>query len=64
MRKIIQFYRKIQYGIEREYIHPCCEGDAAIIRALTGKATIDGRIRELIRDLTAGAVSFQEVIAP
>jgi len=64
MKKIIKFYRKVQYGTEREFVHHANAADASIIRQLTGQRTIDGRIRELIRDLTAGCISFEEVIAP
>jgi len=64
MKKIIKFYRKIQYGQTREFVHPDCAGDAKIISQLTGQRTIDGRIRELIRDLTGRWVEFEEVIAP
>jgi hypothetical protein len=38
--------------------------DAAIVQQLTGKKTIDGKVRELLRDLTAGLISFEQVIAP
>lgn len=62
--KIILFYRTSQWGNEREFIHPDSSGDASIVHQLTGKKTIDGRTRELIRDLTGGSVSFQETIAP
>jgi hypothetical protein len=64
MKKTIRWYRKIQYGTEREFVHPDCAGDAQLIRQLTGQKTIDGRIRELIRDLTACAVEFQDVLCP
>lgn len=64
MKKIIKFYRTRQYGTDREFIHPACEADAGIIRQLTGQRTIDGRIRELIRDLTGGLIAFEEVVAP
>ncbi|HEV7924442.1 MAG TPA: hypothetical protein VGR14_03760 [Verrucomicrobiae bacterium] len=62
--KIIHFYRKVQFGVEREFVHPDCEPDAKIIRQLTGQKTITPAVRELIRDLTASAVDFLESIAP
>ena len=63
-QKIIQYYRKSNYGVTCEYVHPSCAGDAKIIQQLTGHRTITGAIRELIRDLTGGSVTFVEVIAP
>jgi len=60
--KTIQFFAKNQYGQRREYVVNEC--DAKIIQQLTGQKTIDGRIRELLRDLTSGFISFQEAIAP
>jgi hypothetical protein len=61
---VIRWYRKNQYGVTREFVHPACEGDAKVLSMLTGQKTIDGRIRELVRDLTRGGVTFEEVIAP
>lgn len=60
----IKYYRKPQYGVEREFIHPSCEAQGSIIRQLTGQKSIDSRIRELIHDLTGGQIQFEEVIAP
>lgn len=62
--KTIKYFRTSQYGQEREFVHPESDGDGQIIRQLTGQKTIDGRIRELIRDLTGSQVSFVEVVAP
>ncbi len=62
--KQIKYYRKVQYGTCREFIHPDCKADADIISRLTGQRTINGVVRELLRDLTASAVSFVEVLAP
>ena len=64
MKKLIKFYRQSQYGMVREFVHPDCAGDAQIIRALTGKQTINSVVRELIRDLTGGMVQFEEVVQP
>ena len=61
-RKTIRYYRKHVYGKALEYVAD--EGDAKIIAQLTGKATIDGVTRELIRDLTCGMVGWQEVMMP
>jgi hypothetical protein len=62
--KQIKYYRKAEYGTVREYIHPSCKGDAAIIRQLTGQKTITSVVRELVRDLSNGLISWEEVIAP
>lgn len=62
--KTIKYYRKNQYGQEREFVAPENEADGKIIQQLTGQKTIDGRIRELIRDLTGSQVTFEQIIAP
>lgn len=62
--KVIKWYRVSQWGVNREFVHPDCSADASIIQQLTGQKTIDGRIRELIRDLTGCKIDFQEVLAP
>jgi len=62
MKKTIQYYIKDVYGNRLEYI--LNKSDADIIRQLTGKKTISGIERELIRDLTGSRVEFQEVLAP
>lgn len=62
--KIIKFYRKSQYGIERELIHADNDKDAYYIRMLTGKQTITPHIRADIEGLTNNQVKFEEVIAP
>lgn len=64
MPKIIRFYVRETYGVRREYIHPDNKGEASILSALTGQKTVDGRIRELVRDLTGGAISFEQVLPP
>jgi hypothetical protein len=60
--KTIQFYSRDVYGNRLEYISN--KADADILRRLTGKKTISGVERELIRDLTGGLVTFEEVLAP
>lgn len=62
MKKTILFYSREVYGNPLEYI--VNEADANIVRQLTGKKTISGRERELIRDLTGNLVDFKEVFAP
>lgn len=59
--KEIRFYRVRQWGTDREYVlNPA---DAGIIQQLTGQKTINGRVRELLRDLTAGSIVWREVQA-
>lgn len=60
--KLILYYRKTVYGNNLEYVAD--RGDAQIIQQLTGKRTIDGRVRELLRDLSAGAINFREIPMP
>lgn len=60
--KTIEFYSKEVYGNRLEYV--VNKADADIIRKLTGKKTITGTERELIRDLTGNFVNFKEVLAP
>jgi len=62
MNKTIEYYSKEVYGNRLEYV--INKDDAHIIRQLTGKKTITGVERELIRDLTGGLVEFKEVLAP
>jgi hypothetical protein len=60
MSKTILFYSREVYGNTLEYVLD--KGDADIISQLTGKKTITGVERELIRDLTGGLVEFKEVL--
>ena len=60
MSKTILFYSREVYGNTLEYVLD--KGDADIISQLTGKKTITGVERELIRDLTEGLVEFKEVL--
>jgi DNA replication initiation complex subunit (GINS family) len=60
--KTIEFYSREVYGNRLEYV--VNKADAEIIRKLTGKKTITGTERELIRDLTGNSVNFKEVLAP
>ena len=62
MSKVIEFYSKDVYGNRLEYV--LNKNDADIIRQLTGKKTISGVERELIRDLTGSFIQFKEVLAP
>ena len=60
--KVIKWYRRNVYG--RELCYVLDKGDAAILLQLTGRMTITGAERELLRDLTAGFIAWEEVIAP
>lgn len=62
MRRTIRYYQRETYGTVREYILD--PGEAAILRGLTGRDTVDGHIRELVRDLTGGLVTFELVHRP
>ena len=58
-KKVIKFVVREVYGNSLEYV--ASKGDAKIILGLTGQKTINGRVRELIRDLTGGSVDFERV---
>ena len=62
MNKTIEYYSKEVYGNRLEYV--INKDDANIIRQLTGKKTISGIERELIRDLTGSFIEFKEVLPP
>ena len=62
MTKVIEYYSKEVYGNSLEYV--VNKDDADIIRQLTGKKTISGVERELIRDLTGSFIEFKEVLPP
>ena len=62
MSKVIEFYSKDVYGNRLEYV--INNDDAYIISRLTGKKTISGVERELIRDLTGSFIEFKEVLPP
>lgn len=62
MAKVIEYYSKEVYGNSLEYV--VNRDDAYIIQQLTGKKTISGTERELIRDLTGSFIQFKEVLAP
>jgi hypothetical protein len=64
MIKIIKFYRKFQYGQEREFVHPDNNNEAGIIYCLTSKKTIDERTRNFIQGLSDNLIKFEEVFAP
>jgi hypothetical protein len=64
-RKVIKYYVADQYGIQREFIHPDNTAEGKIIFQLCDhRKTISPVIRELIRDLTGGLVTFEQVLPP
>ena len=62
MKKIIKYYTREVYGQKLEYVLDA--GDAKIIHQLTGKKTINGVARELLRDLSGGMIEFEQCFAP
>lgn len=60
--KVIKYYIREQYGCAREFIHPDNAGDAKILSQLTGQKTVNSVIRELVRDLTGGQVTFVQTL--
>lgn len=62
MKKTIQYFVRVSYGQPLEYVvNP---GDAKILLQLTGKRTISGITRELLRDLSGGRIDFERVQDP
>jgi hypothetical protein len=59
---VIKWYRVCQYGVVREFVD--CGSQRLIVQRLTGKWTIDGTIRQAVMDLSQGAITWQEVVAP
>ncbi len=60
--KVIKYYVQSVYGVNRErFFDKAQEG---VFKQLTGRKTLDSVSRELIRDLTAGAVGFEQVLPP
>jgi hypothetical protein len=60
--KTIKFYKRNVWGKNVEYVLD--QGDAQIIKQLTGQITINSVIRELFRDISAGQIRWEQVIAP
>jgi len=58
----IHYFTRHQYGLHREFIvDPALAG---LVSRLTGRKTITKEDRETITQLCAGAVQFEETIAP
>ena len=58
----IKYYVQNIYGVPREKFVDAAQ--EAVFRQLTGRKTLDSVSRELIRDLTCRAVSFEQVLPP
>ena len=58
MKTTIPYYYTSVYGERREYVAPT--GHARLISALTRQKCVNSMIRELIRDLSEGQISFKE----
>ncbi len=61
-KKTIQFYHKTVFGNELDYVVDV--SDAQILTQLLHKKTITSVERELIRDLSAGRIDFEQVMQP
>jgi hypothetical protein len=58
----IEYYVQHIYGVPREKFANKAQED--VFQRLTGRKTLDSISRELIRDLTSGAVTFEQVLIP
>lgn len=59
---IIEYFVRESYGRKLEHIVD--DAQRRIVQNLTRQKTIDGVIRELLRDLTGGAIIWKQVLAP
>lgn len=62
MKVTIKYYTQHVYGVRREKFAD--KATEAVFQQLTGRKTLDSVSRELVRDLTAGAVEFEQVLPP
>lgn len=61
MNKIkIRYYVENIYGVRREKF--AVKAQEIVFSKLTGRKTLDSVSRELLRDLTEGAVEFEQVL--
>ena len=58
----IEYYIQHIYGVAREKF--ANKDQENLFQRLTGRKTLDSVSRELIRDLTSGAVTFEQVLTP
>lgn len=62
MKTKIKYYVQHIYGCPREKFLD--KAQESIFLQLTGRKTLDSVSRGLVRDLTAGAVEFEQVLPP
>lgn len=62
MQTKIKYYVQHIYGTPREKFIDAAQ--EAVFKQLTGRKTLDSVSRELLRDLTGGAVQFEQVLPP
>ena len=62
MTTTIKYYIQHVYGTPREKFIDAAQ--EAVFKQLTGRKTLDSVSRELIRDFTGGAVTFEQVLPP
>ena len=58
----IEYYIQHIYGVAREKF--ANKDQENLFQRLTGRKTLDSVSRELLRDLTCGAVDFKQVLPP
>ncbi len=63
MPKIIKYYRKSQYGQDREFVHPDNKSDGELVMKITNQKTLTPQIRNWF-EAFCPEVKFQEVVAP
>jgi len=56
----IKYYVENVYGVRREKFADKSQQD--VFLKLTGRKTLDSVSRELIRDFTGGAVTFEQIL--
>ncbi len=62
MNTTIKYYVQHIYGTPREKFIDAAQ--EAVFKQLTGRKTLDSVSRELIRDLSGGAIKFEQVLPP
>jgi len=62
--KIIKYYRKSQYGQDREFVHPSNAHDHFLISQLINQKTISPFVRDALEKISNNSIKFEEVLAP
>jgi hypothetical protein len=60
MKTVIKYYVQNIYGVRREKFAD--RAQETVFQKLTGRKTLDSISRELLRDLSGGAVDFEQVL--